>query len=348
VQQNAGAQGTALDDAVAARNWDPSVQSLTAFPQVLAMMSDKLEWTERLGDAFLADQARVMDTVQALRRRAEAAGNLASTPQQTVVDDNGAVVIGPAQPDVVYVPVYDPTVVYGPWWAPGYVPWFWYPPPIYGYPAIVTGIAFGLAWPIWPDHWGWGRPDWQGRHVVLDVGHNRFWNRPNRPALQPGQRWQHAPFHRRGVPYADMQTRERYQPSDPGGVRGRQVYRGYVPPAVQPGVAAPGRRIQNAPETRPVTPAPRTAAPAGASRVNPSIFDPGNSREQAHINAQRGMQSLQSRPAAPASPVIRAPSSSPTPAPSAPALRAPPAPVMRAPSNGVTRMPASPTVPRGR
>ena len=86
LQANPNLTGTALDDAVAQRNWDPSVQSLTAFPQVLAMLNDKLEWMERLGDAFLADEQRVMDTVQSLRRRAEAAGNLASMPQQTVVD----------------------------------------------------------------------------------------------------------------------------------------------------------------------------------------------------------------------------------------------------------------------
>jgi Protein of unknown function (DUF3300) len=87
------------------------VQSLAAYPKVLAMMSEKLEWTERLGNAFLEDQGRVMDTVQALRRRAEAAGNLKSNAQQSVVHDKETIVIEPAQTEVVYVPVYDSAVV---------------------------------------------------------------------------------------------------------------------------------------------------------------------------------------------------------------------------------------------
>ena len=97
VQENAQLTGEALDNALAERNWDPSVQSLAAFPQVLAMMNDKLEWTQRLGDAFLADEQRVMDTVQSLRRRAEAAGNLGPSPQQTVVDQGGEIVIQPVE-----------------------------------------------------------------------------------------------------------------------------------------------------------------------------------------------------------------------------------------------------------
>jgi hypothetical protein len=142
VQQNPGLAGDALDEALAQRNWDPSVQSLAAFPQVLAMMNERLDWTQQLGDAFLADEQRVMDTVQSLRRRAENAGNLYSTPQQTVMSEQNQITIQPTQPDIVYVPVYDPQVIYGPWWAPAYPPWFWYPPPVYGYPSWpVFGIG---------------------------------------------------------------------------------------------------------------------------------------------------------------------------------------------------------------
>src|SRR6516225_6102891 len=85
VQQNPGLKGEALDQALAGKIWDPSVQSLAAFPQVLAMMNDKLDWTQQLGDAFLANQEQVMQTVQSLRARAQAAGNLQSTEQQRVV-----------------------------------------------------------------------------------------------------------------------------------------------------------------------------------------------------------------------------------------------------------------------
>ena len=113
LKQNRSLHGTALEDTVAEKNWDPSVQSLTAYPKVLATMSDKLEWTERLGNAVLEDQARVMDTVQGLRKRAEAAGNLKSTSEQSVVHEKKSIIIEPSQKGVVYVPYYDSTVVYG-------------------------------------------------------------------------------------------------------------------------------------------------------------------------------------------------------------------------------------------
>lgn len=376
VETNPGLQGAALDDAVAKRNWDPSVQSLTAFPQVLAMMNDKLEWTERLGNAFLADERRVMDTVQTLRRRAEAAGYLASTPQQSVVEENQAIVVAPAQPDVVYVPVYDPLIVYGPWWAPGYPPWFWYPPPVYGYPVYITGIAFGIGWAVHHDHWGWGHADWHGHQVVLNGGHSRFWSdRPNRPAPAAGQVWQHSPYHRRGVPYADALTRARFQPVSPGAVRERQNYRGYALPAAPsgpagsaaptgspsrtqaPGAAMPPRAFAppaaseraRAPATAPQAAAPivrqAPVPPYNPPRASsPSIFDPGASRAQAQMNAQRGMQSLRSVPA-PAVPAIRAPSAP------APVMRAPsaPAPVTHAPSPPARSAPTPPAPPaRGR
>ena len=414
VQKNPRLEGAALDDAVAQKNWDASVQSLTAFPQVLAMMDDKLEWTERLGDAFLADEKRVMDTVQSLRRRAEAAGSLASTSQQRVVVENDVVVIEPVRPDIVYVPVYDPLVVYGPWWAPAYPPWYWYPPPVYGYPVFITGIVFGIGWPVWSDHWGWCRPDWHGHRVLLHPGHNRFWNEPRRHPPPSGDTWQHSPYHRRGVPYADASTRDRFQPVNPGAVRDRQSYRGYAVPtpphSAAPGVAGPARApasvpppatVPQAPVVRqspaappaaqapvvrepsgtmpqprpptvrqppsvaqpsapaarqaPVAPPPSSlarpapAAPSfGTSRSAPSVFDPGASRSQAQMNAQRGTQSLQSiRPAPP--PAVRAPSPSPSMrAPSAsPAMRAPsPSPAMRAPSAPARPAPAAP--PRGR
>ena len=127
VQRNPNLRGESLDEAVAGRNWDPSVQSLAAFPQVLEMMNEKLDWMQRLGDAFLVDQQRVMDTVQALRARAQAQGNLQSTPQQSVLTQDRVIIIEPVQPEYVYVPYYNPQVVYGPWWAPAYEPWFWNP-----------------------------------------------------------------------------------------------------------------------------------------------------------------------------------------------------------------------------
>jgi uncharacterized protein DUF3300 len=328
VRQNPNLSGEALDQAIADKNWDPSVQSLAAFPQVLAMMDDKLEWTQRLGDAFLTDEAGVMDTVQSLRQRAEAAGNLQSSPQQTVMDQYGEITIAPVQPDVVYVPVYDPFYVYGPWWAPAYPPWFWYPPPFYGYPIVITGIVFGRPCSISHHHWHWGRPDWHHRHIVIDGDNNRFWNRPGHPPPPAGGGWQHSPDHRRGVAYPNAATRDRFVHVDPDAVRARQQFRGYdlrtpsvPPPSVRqphpnvgqpaPTVAprAPGLAATPGGEPRPrVVPATPNAPPAGAipQRRIGSAFDPGISRQQAQIHAERGMQSRQSIGPAQA-PAARAP-----------------------------------------
>jgi len=347
VRQNSGLAGAALDQAVADRNWDPSVQSLTGFPQVLAMMDDRIEWTQRLGDAFLTDEARVMDTVQSLRQRAEAAGNLQSTPQQIVTDQGGEIFIAPAQPDVIYVPVYDPLYVYGPWWAPAYPPWFWYPPAFYGYPAVIVGIVFGRPCHVSHDHWGWAHVDWQHRHIRIDGGNSRFWNRPGRPPPPPGAPWEHSPGHRRGIAYPNAATRDRYLRIDPNAVRERQQYRGYelrapgaeraprAPQPINPPVRVPGSPstpqplpgvqpmppvttpgVQPTPGTQaaPVPTPPRIVRPAPSGAVVPqqriSPFDPGVSRQQAEANAQRGMQSRQSiGPAAP--PAGHAPSAPP-------------------------------------
>jgi hypothetical protein len=336
VQQNPTLRGDALDQAVADKNWDPSVQSLTAYPQVLTMMNEKIEWTQRLGDAFLADQAKVMDTVQSLRQKAEAAGNLQSTPQLSVTTQDDDIVIDTAQPNEVYVPVYDPTVIYGPWWAPAYPPWFWCPPPIYGYPycpAYTVGIVFGTPWPIWYNHWGWARPHWHGHRIAIDDHNNRFWNNPRRPRPPPGGDWQHSPPHRRGVAYPNAPTRDRFTRVDPNAVRSRQDFRGYerVQPAPGPNAVRPApnalRQTPSGPGGTPNVsrPSPRPTAPP---------FDVNASRQQTQIDAQRGMHSRQSIPFTPApigqAPVFRAPpqapvmrSPAPAPAPAAPAGRGP-------------------------
>jgi Protein of unknown function (DUF3300) len=302
VSQNPDLQGEALDDALSDKNWDPSVKSLAAFPQVLAMMDDRLDWTQRLGDAFLADEQRVMDTVQSLRQRAQAAGNLQSTPQESVIDQGGEILIEPVEPDVIYVPVYNPLFVYGPWWAPDYVPWFWYPPPIFGYSFGViatTHIFFGRPCHISRHHWGWAHPDWHGHRVVLNAGDNRFWNNPGRPPPVAGGTWQHSPYHRRGVAYPDVATRDRYLRVDPNAVRARREFRGYEPVPRPPSAVGPSPRpmpqgagsVQRAPGT--VQPAPRPPQ-LGFPRPAAPTFDPGVSRQQAEANAQRGMQSRQS------------------------------------------------------
>ena len=197
MRQNPGLRGIALDNALLDRNWDPSVLSLTAYPQVLDMMVQRPDWTRRLGEAFYADQDGVMQTVQELRARAEAAGNLLDTPQQRVIYEDRSIIIEPARPEVIYIPTYNPLVVYGPWWAPAYPPYYWQPSRVY-YPGVVIGVGlvgFGIAYAISNNHWGWARPDWRQRHIAIAFdGRNRFIDR--RPYYRDWVRdghWQRRP-----------------------------------------------------------------------------------------------------------------------------------------------------------
>ncbi|TXK92748.1 hypothetical protein BMR11_18140, partial [Methylococcaceae bacterium CS5] len=123
-KNNPNQKGDAAVNAVQDKSWDPSVMSLVAFPQVLAMMEKQPSWIQNVGDAFLANSEGVMDTVQKLRNKAKDDGNLKTTEQQKVtVEEQPSetiVIIEPADPQIVYVPVYNTTVVYGTWWWPHY------------------------------------------------------------------------------------------------------------------------------------------------------------------------------------------------------------------------------------
>jgi hypothetical protein len=96
-----------------AQNWDPSVKALTAFPQVLGEMDRNMRWTTDLGNAYYNQPQDILQAVQEMRQRAQAAGNLQSTPQETVNYDQGNIEVAPANPQVVYVPAYNPWGVYG-------------------------------------------------------------------------------------------------------------------------------------------------------------------------------------------------------------------------------------------
>ncbi|MDR5779037.1 DUF3300 domain-containing protein [Caballeronia sp. LZ065] len=174
------------DDAVRAvqsQPWDPSVQSLVAFPQALATLASKIDWTTQLGNAFIAQPSDVMDSVQRLRRAAQGAGNLKSNEQQTVkvqqapsttsTTSTTKIEIVPANPQVVYVPTYNPTVVYGAWPYPAYPPVYVPPPPGY---AIATGFVSGLAFGagIAVANSLWGNCDWNRGDVNVNV--NRYNN----------------------------------------------------------------------------------------------------------------------------------------------------------------------------
>ncbi len=175
LQEHPDLKGEALANAADQQPWDPSVKALTAFPSVLGNMDKNLSWTSSLGDAYYNQQQAVMDAIQVMRQRATDAGNLKTTPQQTVTTQGSMIVIQPTSPDIVYVPAYNPWLVYGydipPW--PG---WYPYPGIWFGGPFLSFGIGFGVGffggfgWG-WP-HWGF---DWH-RHAVL-FNHGRYFSR---------------------------------------------------------------------------------------------------------------------------------------------------------------------------
>ncbi|HXR57765.1 MAG TPA: DUF3300 domain-containing protein [Burkholderiales bacterium] len=268
---NPGLQGGAAVQAVAGQDWDPSVQSLVAFPQVLQRMDENLEWTRALGDAFLAQQPQVMDTVQTLRQQALAAGNLQSSGPLVVQQQAGEIYIQPANPEVVYVPYYDPALVY---YRPAVFQW--------GLPIAISASFF------------FGRPDWR-RHTV----------RVERPVIvnrtvveQPGS-WRHDPNHRRGATYRDPAVRQRFAAA-------QETHRYPRPPArdlhdsrVLSPQPRPEARPQPQPQAQP-QPQPRTQVRPEPQRQAQAQPRPQAQRPQAQgqrpqVQAQRPQVQVQPR-----------------------------------------------------
>lgn len=231
------------DDAVgqvANEPWDPSVQSLVAFPAVLVTLGQDPAWVQRVGDAFLAQPGDVMDSVQRLRRQAQAAGNLQSTEQQRVIVQPAAstttvvqapaptqtIIIEPADPQVVYVPSYNPSVVYGTWPNPSYPPAYYPPPPGYYFgSALVAGLGFAAGVAVIDSIWG--DCDWD--HDDIDIDVDRYNNLNRTRQLDASQnKWQHNAVNRDGVPYRDRASRERYSQRLPGSEQ-RDALRGREP-----------------------------------------------------------------------------------------------------------------------
>lgn len=184
MQSHSGLKGKKLAEEVNKQHWDPSVKALTQFPSVLANMDKNLSWTSSLGDAYVNQQQDVMDAVQVMRRRAQGAGNLSTSPQETVATQGQTIVIDPVNPEVVYVPEYDPWIVYG---APLAVWPDWYPyPGLYlAGPGIGFGLGFGLGF-FAGYGWGWHNWgfDWRRHTVIYNhttyISHSRtFVNRNN-------------------------------------------------------------------------------------------------------------------------------------------------------------------------
>jgi Protein of unknown function (DUF3300) len=175
VQSYRDLKGEDLAQAVDQMPWDPSVKALAAFPSVLGNMDKNLSWTSSLGDAYYNQEQSVMDAIQAMRRRAQEAGHLNSTAQQTVTTESSDIEIVPASPEIVYVPAYDPWIVYGgpivAW--PG---WYPYPGIWYDGPVLYFGVGFGVGF-FGGFGWGWHHwgCDWHHHYAVHD--HERYYSR---------------------------------------------------------------------------------------------------------------------------------------------------------------------------
>jgi uncharacterized protein DUF3300 len=263
VKVNPNLKGDQLNERLKEENWDDSVKSLVNFPQVLSLMDQKLDWTQKLGDAFLGQQKELLDAVQRLRARAQKEGNLKSTPEQKVTVEPAAaaapapaapgqpppapqtvvvqqqpaqvITIEPTNPQVVYVPSYNPTVVYGAWPYPASPPYYPYPP---GYAFGAAALSFGVGMAVGAAVWG--NTNWHGGEVnINNSNYQNFSNNVNRSDVanqrtqrQQGQggnrsQWQHNPEHRQGVQYRDQGTQQRYnRGGNPQGAQSREAYRG--------------------------------------------------------------------------------------------------------------------------
>ncbi|MET1077985.1 MAG: DUF3300 domain-containing protein [Pseudomonas sp.] len=288
--------------AVAEQPWDPSVQSLVAFPTVLVMLGQDPAWVQRVGDAFLAQPDAVMDSVQRLRRAAKAAGHLKSNEQQQVTEKPAepapasastvevvqqpapaTIIIEPAQPQVIYVPSYNPTVVYGAWPYPSQ-PVYYPPPPGYYFGgALATGLGFAAGVAIIDSLWGdcnWGSND-------IDIDVNRYNNiNSNRKINANQNNWKHNAANRNGVPYRDQASREKFSQRLQGSQQ-RDAFRGRDAARVND-----RERARQSLQQRGIE-APATSNREARARAQTATRDLNRQQSQARPRAQSNPQARQ-------------------------------------------------------
>jgi Protein of unknown function (DUF3300) len=315
---NKSLKGDQLKTAAEKQSWDESVKSLVATPSVLADMSTKLDWTQKLGDAVLAQQADVMDAVQRLRNKAQANKALASTKEQKVsvqkVQNKDVIVIEPTVPDTIYVPYYDPAVVYGAWAYPAYPPYYFAPPAYIGAGLIRTGLAFGAGyavgrWASGGNYWG-GGVNWGNNNINVNRNTNINFN----------NNWQHNSAHRQGVKYNNTNVQNRYgnnnirnsssqrndfrghdgnQVTKPGGDRGNVADRGNAGDRGQGNRPNAGDRAPNRAQTADRNPGNRQNSgnrPNAGNKPSPGANRPaakGPQRESGLGNIQSGRAAIQ-------------------------------------------------------
>lgn len=298
VKANPNLSGDNLDNALKSKPWDVSVKSLCHFPKVLAMMSDKLDQTQSLGDAFLSQPDQVMNTIQSLRARAQAEGNLKTNDQQKVVMQAQYISVEPVSPDVIYVPVYNPCWVYGPWWYPVCSPaWFWWPGIgievgfFWGFPIFVGPIDFWCGF-FWPRH-----------RLFVNVNKTTVVGRVGITRLHGGiEVWQHNPLHRRGVAYRNPAIAHQFGQIQRPGIEARRAFRGFAPrgrtletPA-RPGgtmhqLRPEGGHIGEMPRRRGEISVPRTPSFQRPATISP--FEGfGHTNSEVRQHSERGFESM--------------------------------------------------------
>ncbi len=238
--QNTALKGDRLFAALQQKSWDPSVKALAPFPRILRMLDANLEWTEQLGEAYLADPAAVMDAVQRLRHRAQSAGRLVTTSQEVVRTEQEptrieeSITIEAPSPEAAYVPICDPSFAYGPWPYPNYPAFF---------PAFAGVTMGGCGWITGPIIAPFVL-NFRTRHIEIDrkrlalFDRDRDRERDRDHALV--EEWRHDPGHRGNVPYRDAAVSAKFGGGTPAanarpGFGGRWTG---LPPVVAPRAVA--------------------------------------------------------------------------------------------------------------
>ncbi|PYS50685.1 MAG: DUF3300 domain-containing protein [Acidobacteria bacterium] len=289
LQRNPGLTGPALTQAAEAQNWDPSVQALVMFPDIMQRLNEDIAWITNLGNAFLAQPADVMNAIQRMRLKAQQAGKLVSTPQQQVITTleagQNVVAITPTNPEVIYVPVYDPVWIWGPAVYYPYPRWYFAPHPhVVFFGAGIRIVDFlGGGWGGWSS-WGW-YPGWATRSVIINNSflHRYNFNSRHITTLTGTTTWSHDAFHRHGVPYPTSALTERFRAGVRQNLRPREMpgpARAVVPSRPSPLFATPGERMGN----RPIAP--------NAPNRNRSAFGGIENGPAARLHTDHGYSSL--------------------------------------------------------
>lgn len=322
-------QGDEAVRAVGDRDWDPSIKSMVAFPELLLRMDERLEWTERLGEAFLFQEEQVMATVQQLRLRADYAGNLRSSDELVVRREADYIMLDPPSPERVYVPYYDTRVVYGNWWWPEYQPYVWAPWAGYSWSPGYSVFGWGLGVPLGAGFF-YGNFDWPRRYVRY--GNVRPWYHGGNARWNHGERWRHDDSRRASIRYrngpnyrdgrrdARGQQAPAYRAPD-----GRRDYRDGNRDGVRDGTRdfnrdpnrdrnREGNRVEGAPRqeaarpvARPSYENPRTPQPAPGTQPQvrtapPPVMPPREGQQRAQQQQQAVPQPQQRAPQQPAAP----------------------------------------------